>query len=210
MNRAQLTASLAKWKAKATYRRRRWRKLVKTRPEGDADRMRWFELYDAAHDMVRKRRRQISRLPVTHIDAAGVALLRREEGVRNSPYLDSQGHCTTGVGHLLHRGRCTAREAARRYSDAEVNAILRRDIARFERAVRRAFKGRRALKATHNRVNSAVSLAFNIGEGGFRSSTVAKQIRAGNERAAADAFLLWDNPSELRPRRERERKLFLS
>jgi lysozyme len=37
-----------------------------------------------------------------------------------------------------------------------------------------------------------VSLAFNIGAAGYRSSTVLRRHRAGAYRAAADAFLLWD------------------
>jgi lysozyme len=58
--------------------------------------------------------------------------------------------------------------------------------------------------------DACVSLAFNIGADGFARSTVAREIRAGNKRAAADAFLNWSHPSELRDRRRRERSLFLS
>ena len=211
MSRAALTASLALWSSRAAYRYRQWRRYVRSKPQGDPLRAKWFDLYSEAQGMVRKRRQQISRLPVTQLDQAGIDHIKREEGVRRVPYNDSAGHCTTGVGHLIHRGGCTAEDRRRwTLTDREVDALLRKDIARFERAVRKAFVGRKALKATQPRVNAAVSLAFNIGEGGFASSTVKKKIRAGVLRGAADAFLLWNNPPELRGRRERERRLFLS
>lgn len=160
--------------------------------------------------MVRRRRQQISRLPINHIDGDGIALLRREEGVHTQPYNDPKGHCTVGVGHLLHRGPCTSDEMRRRLTDDEVNALLREDVARFERVVRKAFKAKRGIKPTQKRFNAAVSLAFNIGEHGFSTSTVAKRIKAGDLQGAADAFLMWENSGILRPRRERERRLFLS
>lgn len=209
--RAKLLAELATWESRKAYRYRRWRRYVKTLPPGHELRAKWFGLYEHAAQRVRRVKRAISRLPVTHLDVDGIEHLIREEGFRKVPYNDSAGHCTVGVGHLLHRGPCTAADRERwTLTDAEVREVLRKDIARFERAVRSAFRGRHALKATQPRFNAAVSLAFNIGEGGFASSTVKKRIRDGALRAAADAFLMWDKPPELRPRRERERKLFLS
>lgn len=209
--RAKLTARLALWQGRKQFRYRRWRRYVKTRRVGDPLREKWFALYKSAGLEVRGARWQLSRLPVTHLNAEGIEHLIREEGVRNAPYNDSAGHCTVGVGHLLHKGNCTAYDSQRfTLTDAEVREVLRKDIARFERAVRKAFLGKAALKATQPRFNACVSLAFNIGEGGFASSTVKKKIRAGDRMAAADAFLMWSSPLELRPRRERERRLFLS
>ena len=208
--RAFLTASLVLWASRAAFRRRKWHGYVASKEEGDPLRKKWFRLYEEAVEMVRDRRKQISRLPVTHLDVDGIALLRREEGVRHAPYNDSRGNCTVGVGHLIHKGPCTTKETRRRLTDSEVNALLRDDIARFERVVRKAFSGKRALKATQNRFNAAVSLAFNIGPAGFSGSTVARRIGAGDLDGAASAFLMWDNPFELRPRREREKRLFLS
>lgn len=207
MNRAQLVASLAKWQSRERFRRLRWRRYVKTRPVGHASRDKWFKLYTEAHENVRRRRTQLSRLPVTCLDNAGIEHLIREEGVRNEPYNDSAGHCTVGVGHLLHRGRCTGAE--RSLSDAEIRQLLRKDIARFEREVRKAFTGKGALIATQARFNACVSLAFNIGQGGFATSSVKRRIQNGDLKGAADAFLLWNHPPELGPRRKRERSMFL-
>jgi lysozyme len=58
--------------------------------------------------------------------------------------------------------------------------------------------------------DAMVSLCFNIGQGGFAGSTVAREAKAGRTQAAGDAFRKWGNPSILKPRRERERTLFLT
>jgi lysozyme len=55
-----------------------------------------------------------------------------------------------------------------------------------------------------------LSLCFNVGTGGFRSSTVVKRLNGGDFAGAADAILMWSKPSILVPRRRRERELFLN
>jgi lysozyme len=55
-----------------------------------------------------------------------------------------------------------------------------------------------------------VSLAFNIGAGGFTTSTVDCKFNTGDVRGAADAFLIWEIPAVLKSRRETERAQFLS
>jgi lysozyme len=86
--------------------------------------------------------------------------------------------------------------------------VLRRDLREYEAAVREAV-GRRL---PQQQFDACVSLCFNIGIAAFKQSTVASLLRTGHPydraRLAADAFLLWDNPTILRPRRMRERALF--
>jgi lysozyme len=137
-----------------------------------------------------------------------------QEGVRRYAYNDSAGHATFGVGHLLHYGPVTEADKRRwgtpRHpkSLSLVYAVLAEDLANYEYAVSSAI-GR---KMWQHRFDACVSLAFNIGIGGFMGSTVAREIRQARKgfgQRAADAFLLWDNPPELLPRRKRERALFL-
>jgi lysozyme len=144
----------------------------------------------------------------------GRDFLVREEGVVRYAYNDPAGHATFGVGHLLHRGRVTEADKRRWGTRARpkpmslVYEVLADDLEKFEEAVRETV-GRRMWQ---HRFDACVSLAFNIGTGGFRSSTVARELqaqRSGFSQRAADAFLLWANPRILRPRRERERRLFL-
>jgi lysozyme len=85
--------------------------------------------------------------------------------------------------------------------------VLREDLAkRFEPAVRDTIK--KPLKA--HQFDALVSLAFNIGAGGFKRSTVARCLNQGDFHGAADAILMWKKPPELLPRRRRERELFLT
>ncbi len=40
----------------------------------------------------------------------GAAFTARWEGKRNQLYNDTLGHCTIGIGHLVHHGPCNGSE----------------------------------------------------------------------------------------------------
>ena len=147
-----------------------------------------------------------------HISKRGEEFLIREEGVRRYAYNDPAGHATFGVGHLLHRGAVTAADArvwgtkANPKSMRLVRRVLRSDLQTFERAVRDAVQ----TPLKQHEFDALVSLAFNIGTGGFRSSTVVRELNEGHRKAAANAILMWKRPAMLEPRRKRERHLFLT
>lgn len=68
--------------------------------------------------------------------------------------------------------------------------------------------------ATHGQFGAMVSLAYNIGIGNFRKSSVLREHNTGNERAAADAFLMWNKGGGqvlpgLVTRRASERAMYL-
>ncbi|WP_416365688.1 lysozyme [Sphingomonas aerolata] len=72
--------------------------------------------------------------------------------------------------------------------------------------------GRRRLHP--NQLAAAISLAYNIGTGGYCGSTVDRRFDAGQWRAACDAFLLWNKAggrvvNGLDRRRRAERDLCL-
>jgi len=65
-----------------------------------------------------------------------------------------------------------------------------------------------------NQLVASVSLAYNIGTGGFCRSTVARRFNAGNWRGGCDAMMMWNKAGgrEVRGltlRRQRERALCL-
>lgn len=142
----------------------------------------------------------------------GVDFLVREEGLVPYAYNDPAGHATFGVGHLIHLGRVTSRDIAkygsvrRPLSRAYALRVFRNDLKKYEAAVRKAV-GRRV---DQQQFDAMVSLCFNIGTGGFAGSTVARRSRERRPKLAADAFRMWIRPSILKPRRERERRLFLT
>ena len=160
----------------------------------------------AARRVIARRRKG-----ATYLSRKGLTMLVREEGSVPYAYNDPAGHATFGVGHLLHLG--PVNDADRKNWGTKANPkpelvvpTLKKDIAKYEQAVRRAVRAH----LSQHEFDACVSLCFNIGTAGFASSTVVKRLNAGDDRGAADAFLMWDNPSMLRPRRERERRLFLT
>jgi lysozyme len=89
----------------------------------------------------------------------------------------------------------------------------------FETEVNLFWKGVHAAThdcySTENQLGAMLSLAFNIGLGGFQTSSVLRHHRAKDYRLAADSFLLWvkDNGvfvQGLYNRRVVERNLYLS
>jgi lysozyme len=141
--------------------------------------------------------------------AKGLAFISNEEGLRTTPYNDSAGHATVGVGHLIHFGPVSPADRAkfRGFTRADAIRLLRKDITSVERGVSRLVN----VSLNQNEFDALVSLTFNIGEGGFGGSTARRKLNAGDRRGAADAFLMWKiGGPGLIFRRRRERTLFLS
>ncbi|EFU9021504.1 lysozyme [Salmonella enterica] len=142
------------------------------------------------------------------ISDSGLAALKREEGCRLTAYPDSRGVWTIGTGHTgkvdgvaVHKGMTITQDTADR--------LLRDDLSWVEHCIAE----RVTVVLNQNQYDALCSLIFNIGASAFISSTVRRQLNAGNYTAAADAFLKWSragsNPTILAPRRGRERAMFL-
>lgn len=139
--------------------------------------------------------------------AAGIALIKRNEGCRLEAYTDITGVWTIGFGDTLNvRPGMTITQ-----QDAEERLVTRL-ANEFEPAVADAIG---STPTTQAQFDAMVSLAWNIGPAAFKKSTVAREHRAGNYQAAADAFRLWTQAggryvAALAKRREKERALYLS
>lgn len=142
--------------------------------------------------------------------SAGIALIKRWEGCRLRAYRCSAGVLTIGYGHTSAAGSPRVYEGMT-ITQAEADAILVRDLVKYETAVDRAL----VREPSQPQFDACVSLCFNIGPGAFSGSSVARHFNAGNIVRAADAFLLWNKAGGrvlpgLEARRQDERKLFLS
>lgn len=141
------------------------------------------------------------------INDAGLALVKRFEGLRLEAYRCPAGVLTIGYGstgpHVKEGMIITPGEAER---------LLRADLSRFETGVDAMTGG---FATSDNQFSAMVSLSFNIGLGNFATSSVLKRHKAGAFDRAADAFLMWNKakgnvlPGLVR-RREAERELYLS
>jgi lysozyme len=210
VTRGELHRARAKARTREEYRYRKWRHYVATKPTGDPLRRKWHALYVSMRDTRKALDRQLRTLPIHEIDREGIDFIKVEEGFVVGLYHDVRGLCTGGCGHLVRPGRCTTADHAKydHWTAGEWEALLGRDLDRFEAAVRLVARASK-VKVTQHMFNAMVSLAFNIGVAGFLTSSVARELRKGSKRGAANAFMLWVKPPELRGRRQREVALFL-
>jgi lysozyme len=130
------------------------------------------------------------------ISDSGLQFIKRYEGLKKTVYLDVAGLKTVGYGHLLTKPELSSNSVTiggkkifldRALTDAEVDTLLRQDIEPKAQTVRSTIK----TPLTQSQFDALVSLCFNIGSGAFASSTLAKDINAGNLEKAPGDFLMW-------------------
>lgn len=138
----------------------------------------------------------------------GIEFICRSEGEVLTAYRDIVGIWTIGVGHTgfvdgnpVTKGMTITREKSRE--------ILKADLVRFEKAINTSVN----VPLKQNQFDALVSLAFNIGEGSFRRSTLLRKLNAGDYAGASQQFLVWKNAGGkesqgLLNRRKREKDMF--
>lgn len=136
------------------------------------------------------------------INEAGLQIIKDSEGLRLDAY-QAGGDWFIGYGHK-------GASAGQTITEAEADRLLREDVREAESGVKSAV----SVAMNVNQFSAMVSLAYNLGVGGFRNSTVLERINEGNYRGAADGFLNHNKaggvPNDhLTERREKERALFL-
>lgn len=108
----------------------------------------------------------------------------QREGAVQGYYNDgrgNRGHCSFGVGILVHRGPCTAEELQRPLSSSQLDMSFAAAIRDAEGAVRRNVS-HQAL--TQDQFDALVSYAYNTGARGARETF--QRVDQGNLRGAAD------------------------
>jgi len=135
----------------------------------------------------------------------GIALIREFEGCRLEAYLDAVGIPTIGYGSTegVKMGDTITQE--------EAEALLRRDLVRFEECVNEYVD----VDLDQNQYDALVCFAYNVGCGAMRTSTLLKLLNAGDFNGAAAQFQRWNKAGKvelagLTRRRIAERDLFLA
>jgi lysozyme len=142
-------------------------------------------------------------------NAAGLDLIKRNEGCELTAYVCPAGKLTIGYGdtgpHVV-RGMTITRKHA---EELLANRLERE----FESGVLKLLGD---TPTTENQFSALVSLAYNIGVGALgRPSTVLRMHREGNHAAAAKAFGMWNQGggkvlAGLVRRRQEEADLYLT
>lgn len=140
------------------------------------------------------------------INEAGLSLIKRFEGLRLTAYKDAIGVWTIGWGHTGADVTPGLKITTQRAEE-----LLRGDLERFEKGVQNLTAG---CELTDNEFAALVSLAFNVGLGNFKGSTLLQKLKAGKYQEASEQFVRWNRAggkvlSGLTKRRLAEKALFL-
>ena len=156
------------------------------------------------------------------VSAKAINMIKHHEGVRQKPYRCPAKLWTVGVGHVLYpeqgKLKLEDRDAVplrvedfRTFSMEEVDAILRADLARFERGVAQYCP----VTLTQGQFDALVSFSFNVGLGTLQRSTLRQKVLRGDMEGAAEELLKYCMAGGkilkgLQNRRIDERAVFLS
>lgn len=143
----------------------------------------------------------------------GAAFVGRHEGTALQLYNDPAGHCTVGIGHLVHHGRCDGRTSEIPFKNGITKerafALLQQDAAIAERSINSHVK----VPLTQAQFDALVSFAYNVGVGAFEGSTLLRKLNAGQKSAVPNELDKWVNAGGRRlpglvARRKDEGRLF--
>jgi lysozyme len=137
--------------------------------------------------------------------AVGMELLKRSEGFRHRVYQDAAGFPTIGYGHRLHHPMSYPNGI----TEAQAANLLASDVCEAEQAVERLV----LVPLSQGQFDALVDFCFNLGAGRLASSTLLKDLNAGQYNAAAQQLLCWDHAggeenSALKTRRKAEAALW--
>lgn len=136
----------------------------------------------------------------------GINLIKTFEGFRTESYLCPAGVWTIGYGHTGPEVK-----AGIRMTEAEGQAVLKKDLKRFEKIIEDNVK----IELNQNQFDALVSFVFNIGGGAFKDSTLLKRLNSKEDpnRVAREEMPRWNKGGGrvlegLKRRRDAEVELF--
>jgi lysozyme len=161
------------------------------------------------------------------VSEAGLKLLKHHEGFRKKPYLCAAKIWTIGYGHAMYPEQMkipsTPEGMERRkafplkpednrvWSVEEIDALLVKDVERFERAVLRFI----SVPLKQHEFDAVISATYNLGPGWLQRSQVRQKINRGDKKGAMENLLKFNKGGGvvlrgLDNRRKDEVALFLS
>lgn len=135
----------------------------------------------------------------------GLALLKQREGHGRKAYRDTQGVWTIGYGHTHFDGPPIPHEGLTITAEEE-EAMLRRDIVRYENIVKKNVK----VPLLQNQFDALTSICYNVEAALGPGSTIVRRLNEGDYKGAGQAIMLWNKPPEIIGRRRGEQKQFMT
>jgi len=145
-----------------------------------------------------------------HINASGLSIIRRFEGLRLEPYLCPAGVASIGYGATRIAGRKVTLKT-KPISEARADQLLGEQVRTFEQAVDRLIES----PLTWDEFSALVSFTYNVGAGALQRSTLRQKLNRGDYLGAGNELPKWRIGGGrvllgLVRRRAEERSLFLT
>ncbi|WP_446324395.1 lysozyme [Acinetobacter sp. 1207_04] len=142
------------------------------------------------------------------VSTSGMALICGFEGLKLKAYDDGVGVWTIGFGTTIYPNGIKVRKGDI-CTEVQAKAYMAHDLKKFESAVNSAV----TVPINQNQFDALVSLAYNIGTGAFKESTLLQKLNESDYKSASAQFVVWNKGGGkvmpgLMNRRAVERKLF--
>ena len=135
------------------------------------------------------------------LDESGYSELHKREGLRTKPYLDTRGIPTISLGVTYYPNGRKVTMQDKPLTIEQAGNLGKITADRFASEVTTLIKS----KVNQNQFNALVSIAYNIGINGFRTSSFLKLVnRNPNDPKIKEAIMLWTKNKELIGRRKSE------
>jgi lysozyme len=146
------------------------------------------------------------------ISPKGVLFIETSEGLKLKPYLDSGGVATIGIGCIQYEdGKRVTMKDCEISKDRALELFIKGTLPKFELAVNANVK----VPLTQYEYDALVSFVYNVGVGGFKTSTLLKLLNGKKDKKEVAAqFLRWNKDNGkvvkgLTNRRTAEMNMFL-
>lgn len=137
----------------------------------------------------------------------GYSKLHQREGLILKPYLDSKGIPTIAIGNTYYLDGTPVTMSDKALTMDEAKELGKVTADNFAESVSLMI----SVVLNQNQFNALVSLAYNIGKKGFKTSTVLKLVNKNpNDPEIEKAFMMWTKNKELIGRRKDEVKQYFS
>lgn len=121
------------------------------------------------------------------LDTFGYKLIQQFEGLKLKAYQDSVGIWTIGYGNITYLDGTKVKKGDE-ITREQADLMFKSTANKFALEVAKLIN----VCLTQNQFNALVSLAYNIGLGAFKGSTLLKKVNNNpNDKSIANEFLKW-------------------